>query len=247
METLRENGDAAIMVTSFLPELGEIKEPWPRTEQRLRTAYTALCQRGAPVFICTVLRHVGGDEEPDAAAALRIRIRRLNLLAAEISHEAGAYVIDLDRVLADIGARRLQTDYRLAGNTAVEMAGHFIALTLIDNAFDAVVPFEVQDAAKSILTSCRPEIAVTDNARPEVTLWKNLVSLGQGRRKQIVSPVSYTVQENYTVGLIHQVQRGEIKPAEALHKLFQTVRERGVRGSAIFLASGLSRQINLKK
>jgi hypothetical protein len=242
METLRRRSDAAIIVTSLLPELGTIEESWPRAEQRLRTAYAALCERGATVFICTILRHVGRDEEPEAAEALRIRIRRLNLLAAEISREMGAYVIDLDRILADIGARRLQTDYRLAGNAAADMAGHFIALTLINNAFDSFVSFEVQDAAEAILTSCRPAIAEPESGKPEVTLRKDLVSLGKGRRKQIVSPVQYTVQKNYSVWLVRQVLRGAIGPAEALQRLVQAVRRRGVRESAGLLAAGLSKQ-----
>ena len=247
METLRQDSDTAIIVTSFLPELTKLGELWPQAEQRLRTAYATLCERGTPVFICTILRHIDCDEDLEAAAALRIRIRRLNLLAAEISRETGAYVIDLDRVLADIGARRIQTDYRLAGNAAADMAGHFIALTLVDNAFDAIISFEVQDAARVILSSCRPAIAERDGAKPEITLRKDLMSMGRGRRKQIVSPVNYTVQENYAGWLIRQVLRGAIEPTEALQRLVLAVRRRGVRESAILLVSGLSKQIKRKK
>jgi len=247
IEALRPGGDAAIIVTSFLPELEKIEEPWPQAEQRLRAAYTALGERGIPVFICTILRHVGHDEKQEAAAALLLRIRRLNFLAAEISREMGTYVIDLDRVLADIGARRLQTDYRLAGNAAAEMAGHFIALTLVSNGFDALVSFEIQDAARVILASSRPTIAEPNNAKPVVTLRKDLMTLGQGRRKQTVSPVAYTVQENYSGWLVRQVLRGMIGPSEAFRRLIQAVRRRGVRESAALLASGLSKQINRKK
>jgi len=247
MKMLRQGKDAAIIVTSLLPEVAKLDELWPQAEQRLRTAYAALCEPGTPVFICTILRHIDHDVEPEAADALRLRIRRLNLLAAEISRETGANVIDLDRVLADIGARRLQTDYRLAGSAAAEMAGHFIALTLINNAFDEIVSFEVQDAAAAIFAAYRPAIAEPDSAKPEVTLRKGLMSLGQGRRKQIVSPVSFTVEENYAEWIIRQVLRGAIGPAEAFQRLVQAVRRRGVRGSTILFATGLSRQINRKK
>jgi len=247
METLQRGSDAAIIVTSFLPELGKVEESWPQAEQRLRTAYTALGERGAPVFICTILRHVGRDVEPETAAALRIRIRRLNLLAAELSRATGAYVIDLDRVLADIGARRLQTDYRLAGNAVADRVGHFIALTLVSNALDAFVSFEVQDAARAILTSCQPPIAGLDSAKPENTLWKGLLPIGRGRRKQIVSPVMYTVQENYAGWLVRQVLRGTIGPGEAFHRLVQAIRRRGIWETAVLFASGLSRQVNRKK
>jgi hypothetical protein len=247
LETLRPGGDAAIIITSFLTELGEIEEPWPRTEQRLRTAYAALCKRGTPVLICTILRHIDREKEPATAAALLLRIRRLNLLAAEISREAGAYVIDLDRVLADIGARRLMTDYRLGGEAAVDLAGHFIALTLLTNACDAFVSFEVQDAARVILTSCRPVIAETDRAKPEVTLPKQLLSMVHGGRKLTVSPVVGTLEENHVDWLIVRVLNGKVGPVDAFHRLVQSVRRHGIRESAGRLTSALSRQISRRK
>jgi hypothetical protein len=247
IETLPQRKDADIIMTSLLPELEKIDEPWPQAEQRLRKAYTALVEPGIPVFICTILRHMDRSAEPEDANARLIRIRRLDLLAAEISRETGAFVIDIDRVLADIGARRFQTDYRLTGNAAAEMAGHFIALTLIDNACDAFVAFEVQDAAKTILSSCRPAIAAGDRAMPDVTLKKDLVSLGKGRRKQIVSVVAYTVEDNYAGWLVRQVLLGAIGPGEAITRLFHAVRRRGFWESAVLLASGLSRQISRNK
>jgi hypothetical protein len=237
-------GDAAIVITSFLPELERIDQPWSEVEQRLRTTYAVLGQRGAPVFICTILRHIDGKED---VAALLIRIRRLNLLAAEISHLHGAYVIDLDRVIANIGARRLRTDYRLDGSDAAVAAGHFIALTLVENAVDAFVPFEVQDAVKANLELCRPAIAVPDSGKLEVTLRKNVVSLGRGRRKQIVAPVSHLVEENHAGWLTREVLRGAIGPREALKRLLLALRRRGVRESTGLLVAGLSSQINRKK
>jgi hypothetical protein len=247
MESLQKSRDVSIIVTSLLPELQKTDESWPQAKQRLRTAYASLGHGEIPVFICTILRHVSPDENPEAASALRLHIRRLNLLAAEISRETKAYVIDLDRVLADMGARRLQTNYRLTGNAATDMAGYFIALTLVNDALDALVSYEVQDAARTILTSLRPEIAESDNARPEITLWKNLQSMGQGRRKQTVSLVNHTVHENQAAWLVREALRGTIGPSEAFRLLAQAVRRRGVRESATLLASGLSKQINRKK
>ncbi len=248
LKTVGQNhADAEIIVTSLLPEVERNGESWPHVEQRLRKAYATLGAGGKPVFICTVLRHIGPEETPETAAELAIRIRRLNLLAAEISRETGVYVIDLDRVLADIGARRLQTDYRLAGKAATGMVSHVIALTLVNNAFDALVPFEVQDAAKEILASGRPAVPGHDCDKPAVTLRKDVMSVGQGRRKQIVSPVSYTVEDNYAGWLVRQVLRGTIGPADALQRLVLAVRRRGIRESLVLLAAGLSRQINRKK
>ena len=245
LEALRHRHEVEMMVTSFLPELERIDEPWAQTEQRLRTTYTLLRERGAMVFICTVLRHVGGDKEPEAIDALRIRIRRLNFLAAEISHETGAYVIDLDRFLADIGARRLQTDYRLKGAAAHQLAGHFMAVTLVNNALDAVVPFEVQEAAEAILTTFRPAVAAFDGSRPGVTLKKRVVPIGQGRRKQLVLPIK--APDAFVGWYIQQVLRGAIGPAEAYHRLMQNVRDRGIYECFLMLSSGLLRQILPKK
>ena len=246
MESLQRSDDGAIIVSSFLPELEAKDEPWPQTAERLRKAYAALSQRGSPVFVCTILRHVVSEDEPEIAEALRIRIRRLNLLAAEISHTTGVYVIDLDRDLADIGARRLQTDYRLAGNVAAGMAGHFIALTLMRNGFDASVSYEVQDAATAILSSGRPALPGSDSATPGVTVRKNLAAMGRGRRKQIVSNVIHMVDENNVGWLIRQVRQGAIGPGEAFQRLVSAIRRRGLRESLALVTAGLFKQLNRK-
>jgi hypothetical protein len=246
LESLRQNKDATIIVHSFLPELEAINDPWPQTDQRLRADYAKLCERGIPVFICTILRHINRDEEPETLEARKLRLRRLNLLAAEISHATGAYVIDLDRMLADIGARRLQTDYRLAGTTAANMAGHFIALTLVRNALDAIVSYEIQDGAAEFLTASRPAIPEVDRVRPAVTVSKNLTAVGRGRRKQIVSHVVHSVEENNVGWLIRQVRQGEIGPAEAFQRLAQAVRRRGIRESVGLIKAGLLKQITRK-
>ena len=177
MEALKA-GNAAMIVTSLLPELEKLAEPWTEEEKRLRTTYAALGERGIPVFICTILRHIGSDVDADLAETIIVRLRRLNLLAAEISRECGAYLIDLDRVLADVGARRLQTDYRLAGNAAAQMAGHFMALTMLANAPEEIISFEVQNAAREILTASRP-VVVANEATKTGALRRELRAVGQ--------------------------------------------------------------------
>lgn len=246
METLRRNRDGSIILTSLVPALGDMEESWSRVEERLRTAYVALSERGVPVFISTILRHVGHEEKVELAAAIRIRIRRLNLLASEISRETGAYVIDLDRILADIGARRLRTDYRLVGDAAAEMAGYFISLAVISNALDAFVSAEIQDAARVILTSSRPVVAAPEGAKSDIARRMNLQSMGHGRQKQIVSTVTYTIQESYSEWLLRQVLKGGIEPTQVLRRLVQAVRRRGVRETAARLGSGLSRLMTRK-
>jgi len=238
-------GEATILVTSLLPELAALDLPWPQHEQRLRTSYAALGEGGRQVYICTILRHMREDD-PDAEARL-IRLRRLNLLAAEISREFGACVIDLDRALAHVGARRLGTDYRLTGKAAGEVAAHFIAVTLIDSAMDPFCSFEIQEAAKTILNGRRTVLEESDHARPEVTMRRNVMTMGRGRQKQVVSPVAFSVQENYAGWLVGHVLRGALGPKEVVRRFVQALRRRGVREVAALLGVGLVRQIQRKK
>ncbi len=244
---LHERSDSAIIVTSLVLELETILEPWPQVERRLRAAYADLCEAGKPVFICTILRHIGQDGVVETPDALMLRIRRLNLLAAEISRETGAFVIDLDRVLADIGARRLRTDYRLEGKSTTEISGHFIAETLIANALDDFVPFEIQDSAGALLVLSRPKIAAAPSRTEQGSLRQNRISVGQGRRRQIIDPVTYTTEDNYAGWLVRQVLRGTIVPADALRRLINAIRRRGFRKSTQLLVSGLTRQRRQKK
>jgi hypothetical protein len=245
MEALK-TGDAAMIVTSLLPELEKLAEPWTEVEKRLRTTYAALGERGVPVFICTILRHIGNDVDPEVAEAIIVRLRKLNLLAAEISRETGAYVIDLDRLLADIGARRLQTDYRLAGNAAAEMAGHFMALTLLANAPEELVSFEVQNAAREILTASRPVVTAND-ATKTAALKREFRAVGQGRRKQVVLPVIYTERDVYVGWFLRQIMRGKIGPAEIFQRLRLAIRQHGFFGSAGLALGSLTRQLHRKR
>lgn len=243
---LLRSGEGQIVVTSLLTELGRSGETWPQSAERMRKAYGTLAQVGVPIFICTILRHIARTNEPEADAALRLHIRRLNFLAAEISRETRAYVIDVDRVLADIGARSLQTDYRLGGQAAAEIAGHFIALTLINNAFDDSVSYELQDAAKDVLTLGRPSIAALDNKKASVILVSTLSSVGQGRHKQVVVPTISTIPRDSGT-LIRQVLQGAIKPSAAYQRLLKAVRSHGVRKSAVQIAVGLKKQFKRKR
>jgi hypothetical protein len=184
-----------------------------------------------------VLRHTGAGE-PDASHR-RIRIRRLNLLAAEISREHGAVVIDIDRLLADVGARRLGTDYRLQGAAAADLAGNSIAMEIILNGLDAFASVDVQDRARAVLAEYKSAVAL---ALPEIRPL-NLISMGQGRRKQIVTTVIDTDQEAHVGWLIQQVLKRQIPPLEASNKLLQAVRRRGPKESLAMLASGVVRLI----
>jgi hypothetical protein len=212
--------------------------PWGDVEQDLRTSYAALCEQGDPVMICTIFRHVEVADDPEKADQIRLRLRRLNLLATELSREYGALVIDLDRILADIGARRLQTDYRLGGAVAVDVSGKAMALSVVTNAIDAFAPVDVQDAARVVLEKYRPALGLA----PEIKM-TNLIALGSGRRKQLVSTVTDAVQENHAGWLVRQVLNRQIGLGEAFNRLAQAVRRRGARESAALLVAGIVRLI----
>jgi hypothetical protein len=226
----------SVIVTSLALALAPIERSWPDVEQELHRTYEALCATGNPVFICTLLRHVESEDDIEGADRIRRRLRQLNLLATELSRAYGALVIDLDRVLADVGARRLETDYRLGGKAAVELASNAVAVCVVANALDAFVPAEIQDAARLILESERPSVGLTTDQ-----MMTNLMAMGQGRRKQRVATVTAEVQENHVGWLVRQVLKGQIGRREALDKLTGAVRRRGARESAWLLISGVAR------
>ena len=222
VEGLRQGEEVTAYLTSFLPELQKLDEPWAAAEQRLRKVYASLSERNIPVFICTILRHINLEESPERRAALRLRIRQLNLLAAEISHETRAYVIDLDRLVADIGARNLLTDYRLGGTPVVEVAGHFMALTLINNAFDARIPFEIQDRANAILVSNLPVVLSASSSGSE-NLPTTLAN------KPLAAPIAHTIEEIYPGWLSSEETKAGLR--EVAVRLVKALYRNGVRGT----------------
>lgn len=112
---------------------------------QLRVRLMALRDGGAEaIFLCTLLRHVS---DPARRSALMRSIRTLNLAAVELSHALGLAVIDVDRVLALFGAMPLQTDYRLGGPAAAEVAAHVIVSALLGGGLDRWIDFARQERA----------------------------------------------------------------------------------------------------
>jgi hypothetical protein len=150
-------GDAAatIAIASMLPDVDTPGETLASVEARWRERLAP--PTAAPAtqrFICTVFRHLPADEARRAAPARLAqmeRIRRLNLLAAELSHDTGAAVIDLDRAFAHLGARVLRADYRLQGPIAARVAGQVIASTMLAVGLDPAVTPEVQQRALELV------------------------------------------------------------------------------------------------
>jgi hypothetical protein len=134
-----------IRIISLLTEV-ESDEPIDRVRQRIRERLEASIGTGASAFLCTIFRACDGD------AAKLERIRRLNMLAPELSHDLNAGVIDFDRMLSDIGAERMQTDYRLDGPAAREVVAYTIVKTLLTGGgFDDRIPDETVERALSMM------------------------------------------------------------------------------------------------
>ena len=146
LDAIDAHAPTTIIIASLLLEVGR-EEPIALVEARWRKQLVALTS--SPAFLCTVFRHVprDGAGRPANPPATIERIRHLNLLAAELSHDSGAAVIDLDRAFAHLGARVLDTDYRLRGAVAAEVAAHTIVGSLLAVGLDDVVAPEVQQRA----------------------------------------------------------------------------------------------------
>jgi hypothetical protein len=234
LDALAGSGEACVIVASLLPEVASHREPWAAVESRLRESYRGLADADNVVlFLCTVFRHVSPGGEGDDQSRL-IRIRRLNLLAAEISRETGLFVIDLDRSLADIGALKLQTDYRLDGKYASDAVAKVIALAIVSAGLDAYVSFDVQDAAKLAISNEQSGLAVPGATAPDIKP-SNVLSLGAGRRKQVVATVVDTNTESHAGWLIHLMLTGRFSLKEAVAKLRQSIARRGLRSSFVML------------
>jgi hypothetical protein len=176
----------AVIVTSMLLELTQPEKPLDVVDAHLRTAFSVLLRRGcSAIFLSTVFRGIDPKakaKDPVAAAARIERIRRLNFLAAELSHDFDINIIDLDRSFAHIGGRSLGTDFNLHGPAAVSAATHVIVSTLFAAGFDDICSPEVQDSVKAIYYQRR-------NAYPgSRKLSHSYASVPAGRHLQTFAP-----------------------------------------------------------
>ncbi len=233
LDGLEGDGKPCIVIASLLPDVANYQEPWSETEGRLRQCYRTLTStEGNIVFLCTVFRHVASGDAVDQLR--RIRIHRLNLLAAELSHETGLFVIDLDRSLADIGASKLNTDYLLGGQYASAAAAKFLALAVLSAGLDDFVSFEIQDAARAIVAE-RPVNLIGPQLEQRDMVLPNLLKLGSGRRKQIVATVVDTDKDSHAGWLVHLLMTRQFGIWDAFAKLKGSIARRGLRPSLAML------------
>lgn len=135
-------------VASLLPELASAT-PVAAVEQRWREVLAAWPASHPPLLVCTIFRHVDPALAVVEREALRERIRRLALVAIEISHDTGAHVIDFDRTLAHVGARALASDCRFGSDAAIEVAARTLVRSLLALARDESIAVEVASCAEA--------------------------------------------------------------------------------------------------
>ena len=145
----------SVILASLLPDVVDHNDSAVSTSQRWREELTRLARiTDAPVLLFTVFRHVSADDPAPfgrTVEATRERIRRMNLLALELSQAFETGVADIDHYCALFGARALRTDYRLTGRSGMEAAAHVILWTLLSFGLDAWIPIELQERAKLAL------------------------------------------------------------------------------------------------
>ena len=234
LDDMKRSQDNGIVLTSLLAEVENYAEAWEPVEQRLKDYYAALSEStGGQIIVLTVFRHVDTNEHQDTSAKL-IRIRQLNRLAADLSRRYGVLVADIDRDLANIGARRLQTNYRLGGPQVTKLVGRSIALALLSAGLDEYVAFDIQDEARNQILRDRSDFnlpLVTDVAP------SNTLALNSGRRKQVVKTIVDNNSENHASWLIHLLLTGKLGIGDAAKKLQKSIARRGIGASTVLLLS----------
>jgi hypothetical protein len=96
------------------------------------------------ILLSTLFRRVGPADSDSVDVE---RLRRLNMMALFLSRSTGIEIVDIDRLFAWCGARRLATDYRCLGQHAAELGGHAIAAAIFAGGLDDFLPADVQEAA----------------------------------------------------------------------------------------------------
>lgn len=133
-------GDGSQVVVASLQSELDRDDAIDAIGMRWRERIDALMPQAAAVLLVTIARRVASPLPAIAGAAVPTieRIRRLDLLAVELSHATGASVADVDRLVAHVGARALGADHRLDNPMAAELAAWVILAALVaQGALDA--------------------------------------------------------------------------------------------------------------
>lgn len=228
-----QGGDAEsadLILSSLLADaLFDDHASWTETEARIRQRYQAVTKTGPRHYVCTVFRHV----PPDAPPGLRARIRKLNLLAAELSRATGVFVIDVDRSLADVGARAYATDFRLGGPYATEAVAREIAVTLLGTGFDAAFPREARDLLKAMLAGWQPAHA------PVV----DLSAAFRPAMPENRTITQFATKEAQAADFLAQALRGKLRPRAVVDAARRVIRRDGLGGFAKLVWQGFRKSV----
>ena len=224
---------ANIILSSLLSDVfADDHIPWDETEMRVRQRYSSLSKTGPRHYVCTVFRHI----PPDAPPGLRARIRKLNLLAAELSRATGLFVIDVDRILADVGARAFTTDFRLTGPYATEAVAREIAATFLGTGFDAALSREARDLLKTMMAEWQPAHA------PMVDLSAAFRPAGPENR----TLTRFSTREAQAADFLAQALRGRLRPRAVLEAAGKVIRRDGLGGFARLAWKGFLKTVASK-
>jgi len=143
---------SCITIISLLGELLDRDTSFKEISEKYHNRIQVLVGNGNPVFICSIFRHVPNETStlPTERIWMKERIARLNLLAAELSQSWGVNVIDIDRNLAHLGARKLSADYLLRSKVSTLLSGHVILDALLAAGLDLVVADECLEMARRL-------------------------------------------------------------------------------------------------
>ena len=225
----------SLMLVDLRSEADNLETPWPDVEAGLRARcreWTATPDR--TVFLMTVFRASALDEAAGDTALRRERIRRLNLLAARLSREMGALIIDVDRTFADLGARAMGCDYRLAGERAKEALAGLIASTIAAYGLDAWVAPEAQEAAIARLAAQSPAAWAPERLS---VFAAGLIPVRSGGRVQTAEVVR---RDPSQLGhYIRHIMRGQMSLGEAVSQVRDAIAKRGLRYCLEMIVKGL--------
>jgi hypothetical protein len=229
-----------VVVVSLASELDRTasKDARSRWEPLLR----GLVARDAgPVFLCTVFRLVHDDADPTVTIE---RIRRINLLAAELSQATGVFVVDLDRALAHVGGRTVGADYRLASVTAQAAAGHVIAATLLSAGLDPFVPIDLVDHAKASLGVWQLDITAT-RAAAIADAARDFAARRDGQRVQVFHSIgTETAVKSNVDDLLAALRARRMGLGEAAVVVARGLRRMGPRRAAALAWREASRRLS---
>jgi hypothetical protein len=113
--------DARSWLSSAFDEVGPI--PIAKSRENLYRCISEL--HGKNVVLVNMFRAVSGEkpvQHRGLGESIRERIRRVNLLTAQLSHSTGARVVDLNGALGRVGAAALGGDYALSSEASRALA-----------------------------------------------------------------------------------------------------------------------------